>query len=211
MPESSAQNKLDRAIDFSLGLLSKEEESALLSEARQDVELEAMMRQQCASQERARAEGFGSVKHSPDLRAAGPSRATWARRRLAIAASVLAASIALVLWMQLEPSPDLYWLPVDSVLSTQRSIGSEPDAFRVAIEFYAAHDLDAAIVALEHYEAQGSARDLASLYLASALLNRDRGVDATKVLDTIELESLPHPWRGYGQELEQRIQDDIDR
>ena len=58
MVDSRQEQMLDRAIDFSLGLLSAEEERELLERARQDPEFEDVLRRQCATRERARAEGI---------------------------------------------------------------------------------------------------------------------------------------------------------
>ncbi len=211
MPESSLRDNVDRAIDFSLGLLSKNEESALLIEARKDAELEAMLRQQCAVRELARAESHHTRDRHHSGRVVDSRRSALPRRRLVVAASVFVTAIAMVLWMRPAADPELYWLPVDNVLSIQRSSGAKVDQIYAAIEAYAAHDLDTVINILEHYEAQGSARDMANLYLASALLNRNRSVDAARVLETIDLHSVPYPWRGFGQELQRRTQENIDR
>lgn len=200
MAESSTRDKLDRAIDFSLGLLSDEEELALLQEAARDPQLESLMQQQCAARARARAEG--TPVHGAHRNFRSPVAV---RPRILVAASVLAASLALFYWLQpMSSTPELYWLPANSALSVQRSPSTTQPGWRRGVELYEARELDAAIEVLEGCQGQGASLDICNLYLASALLNSDRAEEALRVLQQIDGASLPHPWRGYNEILQRR-------
>ncbi|RKZ13677.1 hypothetical protein DRQ53_06415 [bacterium] len=199
---------LDRAVDFSLGLLSDAEQRELLEEARSDPEFEAILQEQCAARESGRATGVPGANQQ-EARSGHSRRRFLARpRRIAAMAALVAASVALLLVFRPQPDADLYWLPMDGALTTPRAAESLQDDWRAGVQLYATHELDAAIEVLENADAQGATAQLRDIYLASALLNDGRTAEAAEVLRRVDLASLPHPWRGYAQEIQRRLADE---
>lgn len=202
MAEFPSQEMLDRAIDFSLGLLNPEEEKALLAAASQDPDLEVMIREQCKIHEQGRIEGTPSAENRAANQAPVSRPTVFQRPRTLMLGSALAATLALFFLFKPQPEPALFWLPVDEVRNIQRSGGSGADAWRRGVEFYAAGDLEGAIDTLQEANVQGPLLDMRNLYLASALINADRLAEARRVLGEIDLDSLPYPWRERGYELQ---------
>ncbi len=209
MAEFGPSSKLDRAIDFSLGLLSDADEKALLREASQDAELEECMRQQCAFAERDCADIQDQPRQLP-LEKASPVRpVAFRRRQVMIWGTALAASLALFLIMKPQAETKQLWLPVDDVLNITRSDDSNLAEWRRGVELYAAGDLEASIEAFQAAEVSGPTADLSNLYLASALFNAGYYADAQATLGLIEVESLPYPWRDLALELSEMLRTEI--
>lgn len=207
MPDFLDHDRFDHAIDFSLGLLSDEEERALLEMARHDPEFERLLQRQCAVAARARAEHPSERKRRPRPRVG--RRLT---RRVG-AAAALVAVLALFLLLRSPAPPGEYWIPVDIDWTTQRSANAISEEWRRAVESYAAHDLQTAIPALEKVRPEGAAASLRDLLLASSFFNARRPIEALEILRRIDLDSLPEPWHGYASELFSRVgqQVELDR
>lgn len=206
MPEPRSGERIDRAIDFALGILSPAEEQAVLEDARNDPEFESLLQRQCAEHERARANGFPG-RPAAEYRRVGPRPRPWRIRAAGAAAVLVAASLGFLLWGRPTPPPEAFWIPVDVSRTTTRSSGPDSQSFRQAMQFYSDHDLDQAIAALQAVDAEGSSFDLRNLYLASAYWNSDRVNECCRVLGNIDVESLPYPWRDYARELQRLVRE----
>ncbi len=199
MADRQSATKLERALDFALGLLNKDEERALLAEAREDPELEALIQQQCANRENARGEGLPTTI---SLSGTNRRRVGLRRPQILVAGSLLAATLAFFFLVQPRRQPASYWLPVTEVVNIQRSAEGDGVVLRTGLDLYAAHDLTAAIAALEQAPVQGALGDLRNLYLASALLNSGHRQEARQVLGRVDVPSLPYPWRERAENLQ---------
>ncbi|MFT5315135.1 MAG: hypothetical protein ACI9UK_000967 [Candidatus Krumholzibacteriia bacterium] len=198
MANSSPKNQIDLVVDFSLGLLSPEQEKVLLTTARSSPELEALLRAQCPD-----FKGFGNKARAA---AAPPAPVVvdlpWHRQRRTWGWSTsVAASVALTVWLAPVSESPQYWLPFDNVLLSQRSQAENVGGLSTGIERYSAGDLLAAVAALKSADVQGANKDLRDIYLASAMINLGRTDEAFKILTSMDLESLPSPWRQYGKDL----------
>ena len=197
---SPNENQMDLVVDFSLGLLSSDQEQVLLAAARENPELDAMLRQQCENFERLRPlqtpQKVTQVSAQPAV-----VRPLFRQPRTWFWTSAVAASLALVVWLSPGSDSNQYWLPIDEAMLVQRSDSSGNDGLRQGIEFYSAGKLPQAIVALQGAEVQGAMKDVRDIYLASALINAKRTFEAHKIMTDMDLESLPAPWRDYGYEL----------
>jgi len=203
MGDSRDRDQMDLVVDYSLGLLSSDQEKVLLATARANPELDAMLRQQCEDYRRLRASrkprkvavNFRTDRITPLPLLRQPR--TW------LLTTALAASVALFVGLNPGSDSDQYWLPVDDAMLVQRSHSAVDEGLRQGIEFYSVGELPQAITALQGAELQGAMRDVRDIYLASALINAGRPLEAHIIIEDMDLDSLPTPWRSYGYELQE--------
>jgi hypothetical protein len=93
------------------------------------------------------------------------------------------------------PSP-AYRIPPGREIAGLRSAETGPlERLRSGINAYDRGDDAAAVALLEETEAGSAYDELRRLYLAAARVALDRGADALPLLDSLEISTLPMPWR----------------
>lgn len=198
MGESPIEYQMKLVKDYSLGLLSADQERVLLATARGNPELEDMLRRQCPQYDRSMLFPTPETKQT-EIVVPLPRRR---KQRAWLVAPAVAASLALMFWFGPRQGDELYWLPVDEAMTLQRSGYEADDHLSQGLVLYATGDLIEAVAALQKAEVQGAVEDLRNLYLASALINVGQTEDAHEILLNMDLDLLPHPWRDYGIKLE---------
>jgi hypothetical protein len=130
------------------------------------------------------------------------ARGQWTR--LLWAGSLAAAAVIVVLlsWPGRMP-PDreaTWWIPVESQVLHNRSAARAADSsFTAGLRAYARRDAEAAVPLLEHALTNAGWEDLRRVYLASALVHASRGDAALGILQTLDVQTLPQPWRDRAQ------------
>jgi len=200
----------DRLIDLAGGLLPAEESRPALRHLRECIDCEKQFRTVAIEWERVRMNDEpvridGRLELAPQ-----PSARATRRGRRPLLPILVAGTIAagLLLAVLLVPAPTLdapipWRLPVDQTYLRARAdaaadgagnLATALDAYRRGRPERAVELLSAAQVP-ERYEA------LREIYLASALILDNRPGEAEPVLERLEVESLPPPWRQMAQWL----------
>lgn len=135
---------------------------------------------------------------------AGPSR--WQRSRrpvFGIAAVVIAASVgSYSLWQRqaghrASGIGDVDWLPVPRpiVLNRDSLSVTADEALSDGIAAYRAQDAATAVRLLRLAHVTGALEQVRLLYLGNALLQLDRAHEAVDALQSVQLATVPEPWR----------------
>jgi len=197
----------DRLIDLLGGLLETTAESETLAHLKTCDMCERHFRMLVSERETLRAKPAPSVKGGhivlPEYSAPDNVIQLRHRRRVRwISASAVAAAavLAFVVPYILRPTTSgalKYWMPTSEETATEAPEGTEIESLQDALRAYENRD-ERAVEMLE--SAPVPAGDMATdsirrLYQASALVNDERGAEALDVLDTINANTLPEPWR----------------
>lgn len=97
--------------------------------------------------------------------------------------------------------PEEFWLPppTEEALRADEGAWAADPAIAAALEAYARHDVAGA---LARFRASAADRgsdyfdSMRALYLASLLARNGEGAEAESTLSTVDMNSLPEPWRG---------------
>jgi hypothetical protein len=97
-------------------------------------------------------------------------------------------------------SAQTWWIPVESQVLHSRSATAPADSsFAAGLRAYAERDAAAAIALLEAARTQEGWEDLRRVYLASALVHASQGDTALGILQGLDVQTLPQPWRDRAQ------------
>jgi hypothetical protein len=187
----------DELIDLVLGHLEPARASAIRAHVEACAACEQDWREAMADRERARARRVPAAGRTL-LRPSSSPRRPWIARRLVTAVAV-AAGLAAVFWLfPRAPVLEPVWLPSGVALESRGTASTMSDSmFWSGLEAYRRHDAAKAIEALER--SVGSEPGLESLrrvHLASAWMMRGDARRALDALADLDIEELPHPWRG---------------
>lgn len=191
----------DACIDILSGALSREQAGELLDHTRACPQCEARFRAAAAEYETLSAQAADTLANpaEPPAIALAPRgrRVRRVRRIVAAAGVVAAAAAAVVLLLPKGPgAPPEYWLPAARESIDIRSLpDSGEEQLTDGLAAYDARRLDAALAALATARVSGPFEDIRRIYLASALAIDGRPDEALPVLDGVEVDALPQPWR----------------
>ena len=187
----------DTLIDLAAGLLRGAEADGLLAHLRTCDECERRFQSVVADRERGRALAGGSPVSASAARAARHRG-----RRTALTAGAVAIAAALLITFVTRPvshAPAGAWLPPAGQGLDPRTRGGGAEGADVwkGIAAYEAHDLTRALPLLSKARSADPGLDeMRRVYLASAYLLGDRPREAVESLEGLDLDRLPHPWRG---------------
>ena len=191
-PMTQAHLDDDRCADLMLGLLPDAERELSLAHARR-----------CPScEERLRAHARAKAQHDARSQRRSTSAGTVlslpprARGRWIVFGAAAALAVVLGLPRLLpphEPAP-MHWLPAPGSGLTLRDGGSDPH-LTTGLEAYGRRDLATARKELEVAQVSGGNETARRLYLSNTLLALDETESALTLLQSIDLLTLPAPWR----------------
>lgn len=177
-----------RCADLVLGLAGADARAEADAHVRDCAMCRERLRSHAGATVRARVDAAAGV----GLRVVRPSRRAWG---WGAAAAALVAVAALMLSRPAPRTNAPAWLSDPGDVVTMRAEGSLDSALIRGLRAYAGHDLPGAIGALESASASGSAEQVRRLYLGHALLARGEAARAASVLETLDPNALPEPWR----------------
>lgn len=199
----------DLCVDLLQDLLPSPVREQALAHAKECVDCEEMFRLHVADVELARATEAPPVLATSSRTASAPS--LWSRALRALDnlmprpawGALAAGAAALVIWFQVAPSPDTaspYWIGEESTTLATRSVAAvNNEEVRAGIRAYHEGDAQQAIELLNSTEEVGGIEDLRMIYLASAFLNVREAASAAQVLNDLEIDPLPQPWRDHAR------------
>jgi hypothetical protein len=201
---SAAHASDDLLVDLAFGLADATAANAAMEHLRTCGECEARLREVVADRERGRsalAEGAAAPPARPAPRSGARVPAFARRRDVLVATAALAAGLAVVFSLARPPRlrVEPVWIaaPGDPTESRSPAPGPAGDEFRRGLAAYRAHRADSAIVLLAAARPADEGLDrLRRIHLASACVFERRPADALDALAGLDLEALPHPWRG---------------
>lgn len=169
-----------------------------LCDASRRAAADAHVRECAACRERLRAHAGASVRARADAAAGVGIRLVRGRSRAwrwaAAAAVVIVAAAALLVRAPVrDPAPA--WLSSPDDIVTTRAEGSLDPALLDGLRAYARRDLPAAIAGLDAARANGAPEQARRLYLGHALHASGRYERAAEVLQSLDWDLLPEPWR----------------
>lgn len=194
----------DRLIDFACRLLTELEAEGIRSHVRQCDACDRRLQVVVRDRDRLRSAPRPRYRHGRVVVARHNTVRRLGAGQRARAAAVSVAAVLVVALMTPRftgPPRGQYWMPVELTPSHLRGM-SVPlaEAYRKALDAYAAGDAKRSLALLEDVDFNGQRQDglvtIARLMKASALLNMGESRSALEILDGIELELLPSPWRG---------------
>jgi hypothetical protein len=213
----------ERCNDILLGLVSRQNARRAAEHARSCPRCEALLQRLSAEFETLRSRGApqrdaaGAWQHPsiPADTAASPSETMqvhanriapprWRRARSLWLGGLAAAAVvvAVLSWpgRMTHDSGQTWWIPVESQVLHNRSAAARADSsFAAGLRAYAQRDAANAIPLLEAARAQDGWEDLRRVYLASALVHTSQGDAALGILQRLDVQTLPQPWRDRAQ------------
>jgi hypothetical protein len=181
----------DRLIDLSRGLLPADDRTRTLSHLSACAACEETFRGICAAAAKLAVEG------QPPASASRRRRALWISAAAAAVVAVIALVGAFVLRRQPGQDAAEAWLPVDeseSVLFRSLPGSNENALFLQAVEAYSAHDARRVVELLGDRKIPRE-YDFLRLLLASAYEREGSDERALAILDALDVDSLPEPYR----------------
>jgi len=186
----------DRLIDLAHGLLEPVESSACLAHLGRCAACEDRFR--AIVGERARV----AAEHALPL--------ATSRRRVfaaAVVAALLTTAVLLGIRRDAEPGRVAYWLPIEREEAVLRSEAESDSGAEIGrgLVAYRSHDAALAVRLLAAARVPQDHEPLRDLYLASALELDGRLAEAARVLDRLNVDTLPEPWRTQARWVDYRV------
>jgi len=185
------ESDLDLVLDFGAGLLDEAERADVVARCRRDPAFEALLRQHLGDAEAALL----------DRRMV--RRSNWSRW-LRFGAPLAAAAVVVIAVTTMRPGRNEgsqeYWIQIPWQATVSRG-EADAEALQAGIEAYESRDLEHAIELLEPLRLQNGQEDLRRLYLASALLLSGQAQRGRRMLEELNVETLPRPWREEAERL----------
>ena len=197
----------DVLIDFALGYLDPDRSAALRGHVETCASCESALMKVLADLERSRIAGAAMPRPGEPVALPAPRDRARTRRAAGAWLAVAAMAAAFVAVFALLPrgrSLEPGWLPSSAdALERRGAAPTERDAvvWR-GLSAYGKHDVDHALQWLEGEPAsEPGIESLRRLHLASARLLKGDAGRALQAMDGLDLDQLPHPWRGEARWL----------
>jgi hypothetical protein len=204
-PTHSARHlEEDEVIDLLHGLASPDQRRAALEHLGRCPRCERLFGDRLREREQLRAAGLPQ-----ELTTVLPRTPAARSRPARVAALVAAAAVCIATWLVVSHNHggDAYWAPIEIEAHATRS--GDPvrnERFERALAAYQRHDAAETIAILGNvsydFPNADTADILEGLMLASAYANDGQPEDALRILELLELTTIPLPWRNRGHWIE---------